>query len=156
AAGRWHRLASGVLCGWLLVAGVSSLASADEVLDRVLAVAAGDVILLSDVRLAQTLQLVPDTGAADPDRAVLTALIDRALMLREVDRYAPPEPSADELDRSFNQIRDRAGSLVALSGVLSRAGLEQRQLREMLRQNLRIRNYLTQRFASDTPEQTQT
>jgi hypothetical protein len=140
----------------LLVTMSAFPARADEIIDRVLAVANGDVILLSDVRLARTLRLVPETGAADPDRAVLGALIDRALMLDEVDRYAPPEPSASEIDLAFAEIRDRVGTLPALNTVLSAAGMDERQLRELLRHNLRIRSYLTQRFAGDTPERTQT
>ena len=138
----------------VLVLGAATL-NADEVIDRVLAVANGDVILLSDVRLARALRLVPETGAADPDRAVLSALIDRALMLDEVDRYAPPEPPTAEIDRAFAEVRDRVGTLSSLSGILSSAGLDERALREVLRHNLRIRSYLTQRFSGDTPERVQ-
>jgi hypothetical protein len=151
------------LAGWLVVAvfGVSALlvasaaACADEIIDRVLAVAGDAVILASDVRAARDLGLVPPTGAADPDRAVLTSLVDRALMLDEVDRYAPPEPSTADIDRAFAEIRDRAGSLNALNAILAKAGMDERELREVLRQNLRIRNYLTQRFSGDSPERVQ-
>lgn len=134
---------------------LASSATGDEIIDRVFAVAAGKVILASDVRAARELGLVPAAGAADPDRAVLSGLIDRALMLAEVERYAPPEPSTADVDRAFVEIRDRAGSLTALAATLSRVGLDERQLREMLRQNLRIRGYLSQRFSGDTPERVQ-
>ncbi|MEQ1871043.1 MAG: hypothetical protein ABL961_13595 [Vicinamibacterales bacterium] len=126
-----------------------------EVLDRVLAVAAGDVILLSDVRAARDLGLVPDGGAPDPDRAVLTALIDRALMLDEVDRYATGEALEADVERALDEVRTRVGSPSALTTVLARIGLSERQLRETLRQNLRIRAYLAQRFSGDTRERTQ-
>lgn len=149
-----RRFSRALVVAFMLASGVVR-ASADEVIDRVLAVANGDVILLSDVRVARALQLVPDAGAADPDRAVLSGLIDRALMLNEVDRYAPPEPTAADVDRAFNEIRDRAGSLAALNDVLLKNGLDERRLRDTLRQNLRIRGYLTQRFAGDTPERVQ-
>ena len=128
---------------------------ADEVIDRVLAVAAGDIIMLSDVRAARELGLVPTPAAAASDlgseRAVLSALIDRALVLDEVNRFAPPEPSLAAVDLAFTDVRDRVGSLAALDVVLAQGGLDQRQLREMLRQNLRIRAYLDQRFSDDTP-----
>lgn len=150
-----HGVRQWSLVGCLCLLLVASPVRADEVIDRVLAVANGDVILLSDVRLARALRLVPETGAADPDRAVLGALIDRALMLDEVDRYAPPEPSAADIDRAFNEVRDRVGSLSALTAILSSAGLEERELRELLRHNLRIRSYLTQRFSGDTPDRVQ-
>lgn len=141
-----------VLLIWM--ATTSGLA-AQEVIERVLAVVGGDVILLSDVRVARDLGLVVTTGAADPDRTALSALIDRALMLSEVERYAPREPLPADIDRAFAEVRDRVGSLNALSEVLRRAGLDERQLRETLRQNLRIRSYLAQRFAADTPARVQ-
>ncbi len=132
---------------------------ADEVIDRVLAVAAGDIIMLSDVRAARELGLVPTPAAAASDlgseRAVLSALIDRALVLDEVNRFAPPEPSLAAVDLAFTDVRDRVGSLAALDVVLAQGGLDQRQLREMLRQNLRIRAYLDQRFSDDTPARAQ-
>lgn len=136
---------------------------ADEVIDRVLAVAAGDLIMLSDVRAARELGLVPTPAAAassaasdlGSERAVLSALIDRALVLDEVNRFAPPEPSLAAVDLAFTDVRDRVGSLAALDVVLARGGLDQRQLREMLRQNLRIRAYLDQRFSDDTPARAQ-
>ncbi len=138
-----------------MVVMAAGFATADEIIDRVFAVAAGNVILASDVRAARELGLVPAVGAADPDRAVLSALIDRALMLAEVERYAPPEPSPGDVERAFAEIRDRSGSLTALAAILSRVGLDERQLRETLRQNLRIRGYLSQRFSGDTPERVQ-
>ena len=124
---------------------------ADDVIERVLAIVAGDIILLSDVRVAKELGLVPVAEAGDPDRAVLSALIDRALMLDEVRRYAPPEPSAADVDLALDEIRQRVSPEV-LTAALARAGFTERQLREVLRQNLRIRAYVAQRFGSDTPE----
>ena len=135
----------------------------EEIIDRVLAVAAGDLILLSDLRAVRELGLVPtltsavSIAAADDgsERAALSALIDRALVLDEVNRFAPPEPLVASVDLAFNEVRDRVGSLPGLERVLARVGLDQRQLREMLRQNLRIRAYLDQRFSGDTPARVQ-
>src|SRR6266536_1283069 len=83
-----------VLVAWL-VAGVVSA----EVIDRVLAVVAGHLIMMSDVTAARELGLVPLEGTGDPVGSVLSKLIDRELMLAEVDRYAPPEPTAEAVDR---------------------------------------------------------
>ena len=141
-----------VLClACLLV--LASRARADEIIDRVLAVAAGDLIMLSDVRAALDLGMVSPAGASDPVRAVLSTLIDRALVLDEVNRYAPPEPSTTEIDRAFNQVRARFDSVQAFERILANAGLGEGQLRETLRHNLRIRAYLDQRFNADTPQQ---
>ena len=139
-----------VLVG-VLTLGVGS-ARADEVIDRVFAVVAGDLIMQSDVRAARELGLVAAGNAADPDRAVLAQLIDRALILDEVERYAPPEPSAEMLDRAFADVRARFSSAAAFATALNRAGFDEGQLRALLRQNLRIQSYLDQRFSGETPE----
>ena len=127
-------------------------ARADEVIDRVLAVVAGDLIMQSDVRAARELGLVSEGDAADPDRAVLSQLIDRALILDEVERYAPPEPAPDAIDRAFRAVRARFGSDEAFSSAFGRVGFDEKQLRAILRQNLRIQAYLDQRFGGETPE----
>ena len=118
-----------------------------EILDRVLAVVGGRLIMLSDVTAARDLQLVPVEAGADPIRSVLTTLIDRELVLVEVDRYAPPEPSAAAVDAEVQRVRARFASDSELDAALARSGLDSRHLRETLRQDLRMRAYLDQRFA---------
>jgi hypothetical protein len=119
-----------------------------ETIDRVLAVVAGQVITLSDVTAARDLRLESSDGAADPVRAVLSKLIDRELMLAEVERYAPAEPTADAVEREMARVRARFASPGELADALARSGIDERHLRETLRQNLRIRAYLDQRFAA--------
>jgi hypothetical protein len=127
-------------------------ARADEVIDRVFAVVAGDLIMQSDVRAARELGLVTAGSAADADGSVLAQLIDRALILDEVERYAPPEPTVDALDRAFAEVRARFSSAEAFAAALGRVGFDEKQLRAVLRQNLRIKSYLDQRFSGETPE----
>ena len=122
-----------------------------ETIDRVLAVVAGQLITLSDVTGAIDLGLQSADGASDPVRAVLTKLIDRELVLAEVDRYAPPEPTSEAVDR---RIAARAAAVPVarrLRAALARSGVDDTHLRETLRQDLRMRAYLDQRFnaASD-------
>jgi hypothetical protein len=119
-----------------------------ETIDRVLAVAAGQLIMLSDVTAARDLGLEAADGAADPVRAVLTKLIDRELMLAEVDRYGPPEPTTAAVDREVERVRARFPSPDAFNAALARSGIDEPHLRETLRQNLRMAAYLDQRFAS--------
>jgi hypothetical protein len=121
-----------------------------ETIDRVLAVVAGQLITLTDVTAAVDLGLQSAQGEADPVRAVLTKLIDRELILTEVDRYAPPEPTADAVDREVQRVRDRFASPDALDAAMARSGIDEKHLRETLRQDLRTRAYLDQRFASAT------
>lgn len=127
-------------------------ARSDEIIDRVLAVVGGDVIMLSDVRAARTLGLTNAGDGADPDRAVLAQLIDRALILNEVERYAPPEPATEAIDRVMQAVRARFPSEAAFRSVLASLGLNETQLRGTLRQDLRIRAYLDQRFVAETPD----
>ena len=126
---------------------------AGETIDRVLALVAGQPITLTDVTAARDLGLVPAPATADPIRALLSTLIDRALVLAEVDRYAPPEPSADMVDREVDQVRARFPSPQAFDVTLARSGIDAGHLRQTLREDLRIRAYLDQRFAVPGAEQ---
>ena len=119
-----------------------------ETLDRVMAVVAGQIITLTDVVAARDLGLATPGDAADPNRAVLSKLIDRELILAEVERYAPPEPTADAVDDEIAVVRTRFASQAELDAALARSGIDERHLRETLRQDLRIRAYLGQRFSS--------
>jgi hypothetical protein len=134
---------------WVVLAGVLIGAPARaEVIDRVLAVVAGQLITLTDVRASIDLRLQTTDGAADPVRAVLTKLIDRELVLAEVERYAPAEPTAESVDREVQRVRARFESQEALDAALTRSGIDDKHLRETLRQDLRIRAYLDQRFTA--------
>ena len=119
-----------------------------EVIDRVLAVVAGQIITLSDVTAARDLRLETSDGAADPIRAILSKLIDRELILAEVERYAPPEPTLDAINREMARVRARFPSQEALDAALARSGVDEQHLRETLRQTLRIRAYMEQRFTA--------
>jgi hypothetical protein len=134
----------GALIAAVLAAGVIRA----ETIDRVLAVVAGQLITLSDVTAARDLGLEPADGAADPVRVILTRLIDRELILAEVDRYAPPEPTAEAVDGEVERVRARFPSPDAFNAALERSGMDEKHLRETVRQNLRMAAYLDQRFTS--------
>jgi hypothetical protein len=119
-----------------------------ETIDRVLAVVAGQLITLSDVTAATDLGLQSPDAAADPVRAVLNKLIDRELVLAEVDRYAPAEPTAESVDREVQRVRQRFPSSDGFEAALARSGIDEKHLRETLRQDLRLRAYLDQRFST--------
>jgi hypothetical protein len=119
-----------------------------EVIDRVLAVVSGSLITLSDVNAADELGLVKPRDSGDRVRDVLSQLIDRELQLAEVDRYAPPEPSAADVDREVQTVRSQFPSPGAFEAVLARSGIDLAHLRETVRENLRIRAYVEQRFAA--------
>ena len=134
------------VCGLLVLAAGS--VSRAEIIDRVLAVVAGQIITLTDVTAARDLRLETTDGAADPIGAILSKLIDRELILAEVERYAPAEPTPEELEREMARVRARFASPEALADALARSGIDETHLRGTLRQNLRIRAYMDQRFAA--------
>jgi hypothetical protein len=131
---------------WLFL----SVAPGAEVLDRVLAIVAGDLILLSDVRAAREFGFVAVDGAA-ADAQALARMIDRALILAEVERFAPPEPDAASVDKGVALVRARFSSPQAFAAALGQVGIEERHLREYVRQDLRMNAYLDQRFTALPP-----
>jgi hypothetical protein len=139
------QICGAVVLGCVVTATQSARA---EVIDRVLAVVGGSLITLSDVNAAADLGLVKPRDTGDRVRDVLSQLIDRELQLAEVDRYAPPEPSAADIDREVEAVRSQFPSPAAFEAVLARSGIDLPHLRETLRENLRIRGYLAQRFSA--------
>ena len=136
-----------------LVVGLTVLVSASwpvraEVIDRVLAVVDTQIITLSDVRAALRFGLVPEDVTTDPTGAVLQRLIDRRLMLIEVDRYAPPEPSEAAVNASLAAVERRFKDALGLEIALNQSSLTREELRRQLRDTLRIESYLQQRFST--------
>jgi hypothetical protein len=144
-----HQFRTSVLTAALLASLAQFMVHA-ETLDRVLAVVGGQLITLSDVTAAIDLGLQSTDRAADPVRVVLSKLIDRELVLAEVDRYAPPEPTAEAVDRDVEQVRRRFPAAAAFDAALARSGIDEKHLRETLRQDLRMRAYLDQRFSTNS------
>ena len=120
-----------------------------EVIDRVLAVVSGSLITLTDVNAASDLGLVAPPPSDDGIREVLSRLIDRELQLAEVERYAPPEPAEVDIEREVQAVASRFPSRNAFEAVLMRSGMDLGHLRHTLRDNLRIRAYLDQRFSAN-------
>ena len=119
-----------------------------ERIDRVLAVVEGQVILLSDVRAFLELRLIERSDATDPTPPVLTALIERQLVLEAAARYGVEAPTSDEVDARLAAVVDRVGGTEALQERLPTVGFTLNDLRQVLRNDLRIERYLARRFVS--------
>jgi hypothetical protein len=119
-----------------------------ELLDRTLALVGGQPITLSDARTAIALGLVEPDRTADPVPGVVRQLVDRELILREVQRYAPAPPSDSAVDARLDEIRKRFEDAAALTDVLDQYGFSEARLRAWVRDDLRTQSYLAQRFAS--------
>lgn len=123
-----------------------------DVIDRILAVVSGQPITLSDATAAQQFRLVePPAGAPDPLKFVVDRLVERTLILAEVERFQPPEPDPSEITVRVDELERRAGSAAALEKALAMTGLTPERLRRHIRDDLRITTYLNQRFGANTP-----
>jgi hypothetical protein len=128
-----------------LLALVAALTVAQpELLDRTLALVGGQPITLSDARAAIALGLIDDQKGSLAE--VTTRLVDRELVLREVQRYAPPAPAESVVDARLADIRERLGG--SLNRILETHGFSDTRLRAWVRDDLRTQAYLAQRFAS--------
>lgn len=118
-----------------------------DVIDRIMAVAGTQPITLSEVAAAKQFELVAvPPGTSDPTGYVLDRLIDRALMLIEVDRFQPPEPDPSEITAQIDRLQVKAGSAEAFDRALAVTGTSREQLQRFVRDSLRIQTYSNQRF----------
>jgi hypothetical protein len=130
-----------------LLAALVVLTAQASVIDRIMAVAGTQAITLSEVTAAMQFELVPvPPGTPDPTGAALDRLIDRTLMLVEVDRFQPPEPDPVEITVRIDRLQARAGSAAAFDRALAMTGTTREQLRRFVRDSLRMQTYVNQRF----------
>lgn len=134
-----------VVLAALLVCGAHGPA-AGQVIDRVLATVGGSLILQSDVAAVLRFGLITPPPRMDPVQWALDRLIERRLMLDEVERYAPPEPDRTLIDKRMQAIDERIGSGEKLDAITRETGMTVEQLRRYVRDELRLDAYLEQRF----------
>jgi hypothetical protein len=139
-----------------LVLALGAVGAHAEIIDRVLAIVGSQVVTLSDVRSVETFGDMPVGMATANPAQILDALIDRELMLGEVERYVAPEPDRAVVDRRLAQIRTRFPGPGAYDQALARTAMTDDSLRAFVGGNLRIDAYLDQRFgvpAQPTPDE---
>ena len=124
-----------------------------ELIDRIMAVVSGQPITLSDAIAARQFGLVQvPAGTPDPIAYNLDRLIERTLILAEVERFQPPEPDPIEMTIRMDELERRLGSAAAFDKALAVVGMTRDQLRRYFRDDLRITTYLNQRFGATTAE----
>jgi hypothetical protein len=136
------------LCSLLCALCSVSVTVRGEVIDRVLAILPGQIITLSDVEAAIDLGLVEAPAGEARIPAGLSAVIDRVLILNEVRRVSPPEPSPAAIDARVGRIRQRIGGPAEISRVLASRGLDETVLRLYAADDLRLASYLEERFSA--------
>jgi len=106
-----------------IVAVLAAPLGAQTLLDRVVARVNGTTVLLSDVRAAVAVGLVE--GPAESDDAV-EQMVQRALLVEEVNRFPPPEPTAEAIAAELARMRTRAGSFDEVERQIGRASWRER------------------------------
>jgi hypothetical protein len=138
-----HRSAA---CAVLVVVLLGGPLSAQSLVDRVVARVSGTVILLSDVRAAVMFGLVE--APAESEDAV-EQMVQRSLLVEEVNRFPPPEPSADAVEAELARLRTLAG--MPLEEVERLTGLSPDNVKLLARDRLRVQSYIDQRFGLTVP-----
>ena len=123
-------------------------AAAQELLDRVLARVDGTAVTLTDARAAAALGIVEVPAGADPLAAAVAGLVDRQLVLNEVERFPPPEPTTDDVAATAAAMRAGAGDIETL---MAETGFDDARIRQAARDTVRIALYLDQRFGTNLP-----
>jgi hypothetical protein len=88
-------------------------------------------------------------GAASP----VEQMVDRQLLLAEVRRFPPDEPSDAAVADLMAKMTARAGA--GYDALLKRTGLDEQRVRELARDTLRIQAYVDQRFGTSAQAGTQ-
>jgi len=130
----------------LLLVSVPVRSAPSQLIDRVLAVVGTDIITLSDARAVATLGLYDVAGAKDPTAAALEYLINRTLMLDDVNRYTAPEPDSTAIAARLERLKARFSSPADFEAALAGTAMTEERLRSFVRDNLRIEGAIEQRF----------
>ena len=133
----------------MLLAALSAAHAGQQLLDRVVARVGGTAITQTDVDAAVGLGIVEAPSTQDP--AARRQVIDRQLLLAEVSRFPPTEPSETAVAELVAKMKSRAGG--NYDALLRRTGLDEQRVRDLARDTLRIEAYVDQRFGTaQTPE----
>lgn len=130
--------------GVLLALATPAFAQAPVVIDAIVARVNGRVILASDVRAADVLTTgTVSTRSANP----IDAMVERTLMLEDVERASPATPSGDAVEARRRELEAAVGA-AALARLASRDGMTPVRLRAWVRDDLRMDAYVAQRFTA--------
>jgi hypothetical protein len=121
-------------------------AAAQQLLDRVLVRVNGDAITQTDVQAAIALGIVDVMPGENAQESALQQMIDRQMLLQEIARFPPPEPTQAAVDQEVQRLTQHA--TMPLDQLARTTGVDGERIRDIARDSLRIRSYLQQRFGS--------
>ena len=115
-------------------------------IDRILAIVDGQIIMHSDVRAFIDLRLVEIPAGPRQEADVLTFLIERRVVLDQVDRFVVTAPDPEVVARRLDGIVGRLSGDTDLDRILARVGLTHDDLRQVVADEIRRDAYLADRF----------
>jgi len=119
--------------------------AAQEIIDRIVAKVESDIILLSDVRELSRYQTFLD-GKSQTDEEILDRLIDQWIVRNEASAARFPQPSEEDVDRSIERLKRSFASAEAYEARKKQTGLTDEEVRQFVRAQLYLSNYLDSRF----------
>lgn len=135
---------------WLGLFLLCSAAQQEESVDRVIAEVGDDVITMTDLRWQIGLHNYPNPKTEAEFhrlyRDVLDQLINQTLISRDISKTPFVEVSDAQLDRFFEDYVHRFGSREELNQRLQELGMEEEDLRRILRRELAVNKFIELRF----------
>ena len=144
----WLFIFAALSASVLFVTFAVDIAAQQQILDRVVARIGSTALTQTDVEAAVEFGIV-DPKAGDP----LKQMIDRKLMLAEVNRFPPPDPDMRVVQDLMVRMKAAAGADV--NSVMRRTGVDDKRLSELARETLRLQSYIQQRFGNSTRSEQQ-
>jgi hypothetical protein len=133
---------------FLLLAAIlleTSASRAQEVIDRIVARAENDVILMSDIRQLAEYQVFVD-GKAESDEQILERLIDQWIVGTEAAAARFPQPSDQDVQRSLARLKRSFSDSESFEERKKQSGLTEEEILRQLKSQLYLSNYLDSRF----------
>lgn len=129
----------------LLATPASLFAAGQKVIDRMAARVDDDVILMSDIReLGEYQQLV--NGKSESDPQLLDRLIDQWIVRTEAETARFPRPSAADVEKSLQKLKDSFVNPQDYERRRKQAGLSEQDVRLLVDSQLYLSSYLDSRF----------
>jgi hypothetical protein len=123
----------------LIAIALSAAPLSAQLLDQIVARVNGSAITQTDINAAVGLGVIEAATAVQQ-------MVDRQLMIVEVARFPPDSPTEAAIDALVARMKAHAGA--GYDALLTRNGVDERRVRDMARDTLRIEAYVDQRFGS--------
>ena len=119
-----------------------------DIIDKVVATVDRQIIMLSDVRAVTELGVLVMGSNEGSETQVISRLVNRVLILVEVDRFLVSEPLDTEIQRRIDELKEHHSTGKSFETAWKSVGMTEERLYRLIRNDLRIDSYLRQRFTS--------